>query len=70
MWRRISEANSNMEVNPGGELNIELNFGGKFQYGGEFFLIISGGDFVSHVEVKPVNLCRRSSTRGDLPKSI
>jgi hypothetical protein len=68
MLRRISEANSNMQVNSGGDLNIEVNFGGEFQYGGEFFL--SGGDFVSHVEAKPVNLCRRSSTRGDLPKSI
>jgi hypothetical protein len=31
MWRRISEANSNMEVNSGGELNIEVNFRGEFQ---------------------------------------
>jgi hypothetical protein len=68
MWRRISESLSNMEVISGGELDIEVNFGGEFQYGGGIFL--SGGDFVSHVEAKPVNLCRRSSTRGGLPKSI
>jgi hypothetical protein len=68
MRRQILEASSNIGVNSGGELNTEVNFGGEFQYGGEFFL--SEGDFVSHVEAKPVNLCRRSSTREDLPKSI
>jgi hypothetical protein len=57
-----------MEVNSGGQLNIEVNFGGKFHYGGKFFL--SRGDFVSHIEAKPVILYRCSSTRGDLPKSI
>jgi hypothetical protein len=25
-----------MEVNSGGDLNMEVNSGGKFQYGGEF----------------------------------
>ena len=34
MWRRFSEADSNMEVNSGGVLNMEANFGGEFQYGG------------------------------------
>ena len=68
MWMRISEADSNMEVNSGGVLNMEANFGGGFQYGGEFFL--NGDEFVSHVKAKPVNLCRRSSTRGDLHKSV
>jgi hypothetical protein len=68
MWRRILEANSNMEVNLGGEFNTEVNFGGEFQCGGGFFL--HGGEFVSHVKAKPVNLCRRSSTRGDLHNSI
>jgi hypothetical protein len=58
-----------MEVNSRGELNIEVNFGGEFQYGGEFFL--SGGGSVSHLEAKLVNLCRRSSTSGrDFFKSI
>mgnify|MGYP000164159519 CR=1 FL=1 len=68
MWRRFSEAVSNMEVNSGGVLNMEASFGGGFQYGGEFFL--NGDEFVSHVKAKPVNLCRRSSTRGDLHKSV
>ena len=62
------EANCDMEVNSGGELNTEVNFGGEFQYGGEFFL--HGGELVLHVKAKPVNLCRRSSTRGGLHKSI
>jgi hypothetical protein len=35
IWRQILEVNFRMEVNSGGELNIEVNFGGKFQYGGE-----------------------------------
>ena len=68
MWRRVSEADSNMEVNSGGELNMEADFGGEFQYGGEFCL--NGDEFVSHLKAKPVNLCRRSSTRGDLIKSV
>ena len=70
MWRWISEADSNMEVNSGGVLNMEANFGGEFQYiyGGEFFL--NGDEFVSQVKAKPVDLCRRSSTRGDLHKSV
>ena len=59
MWRRISEADSNMEVNSGGVLNMEANFGGGFQYGGGFFL--NGDVFVSN----SVNLYRRSSPRGD-----
>ncbi len=57
-----------MEVNSGGELNTEVNFGGEFQCGGELFL--HGGEFVLNVKAKPVNLCRRSSTRRDLHKSI
>ncbi len=68
MWRRFSEADSNMEVNSGGVLNMEANFGGEFQYGGEFFL--NGDEFVSHVKAKSVNLYRRSSTRGDPHKSV
>ena len=68
MWRRISEADSNMEVNSGGVLNMEANFGGEFQYGGEFFL--NGDEFVLQAKAKPLNLCRRSSTRGDLHKSV
>jgi hypothetical protein len=42
---------------------MEVNPGGKFQYGGEFLL--DGGEFFL-VKAKPVILCRRSSTRGNL----
>jgi isopentenyl phosphate kinase len=33
-------------------------------------IFLHGGGFFSHVKAKPVNLCRRSSTRGSLHKSI
>jgi hypothetical protein len=35
-WRQISEVNFRMEVNSFGELNMKVNFGGEFQYAGEF----------------------------------
>jgi hypothetical protein len=58
----------NMEAGSGGSFNMEAVFGGSFQQGGSF--VLHGGRFSSHVKAKPVNLCRRSSTRGDLHKSI
>jgi hypothetical protein len=57
-----------MEANFGGEFHMEANSGGRLQYGGGF--ILDGGGFFSRVKAKPVILCRRSSTRGGLHKSI
>jgi hypothetical protein len=36
----------------------------------EAIFFFTGGRFISHVKAKPVNLCRRSSTKGGLHKSI
>jgi hypothetical protein len=47
---------------------MEADFGGGCQYGGGFFF--HGGGFFSLVKARPVILCRRSSTRGVLHKSI
>ena len=58
IWRRILEA----------DFNMEADSGGGFQYEGGFFF--HGGGFFSLVKARPVILCRRSSTRGVLHKSI
>jgi hypothetical protein len=68
IWRRISEA----------DLNMEVDFGGGFEYGGGFRrrmsiwrqIFFHWGGFFSLVKARPVILCRRSSTRGVLHKSI
>jgi hypothetical protein len=57
-----------MEADSGGSFNMEADLRANFQYGGRFFL--HGGGFFLHGRAKPVNLCRRSSTRGSLHKSI
>jgi hypothetical protein len=58
IWRRI----------PGAYLIWRQISVADFNYGRRF--ILHGGRFFSHVKAKPFKLCRRSSTRGGLHKSI